>query len=68
MPNYYSILSDIYLYADEKSKPTKSEPFEPSCHTLKKRRLKMNKIICINPPKFVKAILKLFVKKPKNNV
>lgn len=25
----------------------------------------MNKIICINPPKFVKAILKLFVKKDK---
>ncbi len=23
----------------------------------------MNKIICVNPPKFVKAILKLFVKK-----
>ena len=25
----------------------------------------MNKIICVNPPKFVKAILKLFVKKDK---
>ncbi len=24
----------------------------------------MNKIICVNPPKFVKAILKIFVRKP----
>ena len=26
----------------------------------------MNKIICINPPKFIKAILKLFARKEKN--
>ncbi len=25
----------------------------------------MNKIICVNPPKFIKAILRLFVKKDK---
>lgn len=25
----------------------------------------MNKIICINPPKFIKAILKLFARKDK---
>lgn len=32
-----------------------------------KNEVNMNKIICINPPKFIKAILKLFARKDKKS-
>ena len=38
-----------------------------TAHILIKNEVNMNKIICINPPKFIKAILKLFARKEKKS-